>query len=85
MTPPQRVMLIADLSSGCGKTLPFDEFQLPSADLTVNLHRSAQGEWIGMDSIMRASDVGIVTADGQLFDETGAIGCVTQTCMVSRR
>lgn len=84
-TPLERAMVLADFASGCGKTLPFEKFTFPNADLTVSLYRQPDGDWIALDSLMRGGTGGVAVADAQLLDLGGPIGRVTQSCVVSER
>ena len=54
-------------------------------DTTINLHRQAVGEWIGIQTHATYEDLGAGTVMGQLFDETGPLGFCTQSVLIRHR
>ena len=46
MSPLQRVLLVADSGNGASSELPISDFWFINPELTVHLHRPADGEWI---------------------------------------
>lgn len=54
-------------------------------DTTINLHRPAEGEWIGIQTQATYGNLGSGTVMGQLFDETGPFGFVTQSILIRPR
>lgn len=51
-------------------------------DTTVNLHRPADGEWIGIQTHCTFDDLGAGTVMGQIFDEQGPVGFCTQSVLI---
>lgn len=54
-------------------------------DTTINLHRQAEGEWVGIQTHATYEDLGAGTVMGQLFDEIGPIGYCTQSVLIRHR
>ncbi len=54
-------------------------------DTTINLHRPATGEWIGIQSNPTYDNLGVGTVMGQLFDQLGPIGYSTQSVLLRHR
>lgn len=94
VTPLQRVALASDwtysVPSFSHRILtgePFDAtpFYGINPDTTINLHRQAEGEWVGIQTHASYSDLGAGTVMGQIFDEKGAVGFSTQSILVRKR
>lgn len=51
-------------------------------DTTINLHRQAVGEWIGLQTYMSYGHHGAGTVSAQLFDEEGALGYSSQSVLI---
>lgn len=83
--PLQRVAGAADFSNGLSMVLPPDRWAFINPDLTVTLHRLPEGEWVGLDATTRIDEVGVGTAESDLFDERGRIGRAVQTLLVEPR
>jgi acyl-CoA thioesterase len=56
-----------------------------SLDLTVQLTRKPDGEWIAVTSDSLASRTGIGLGDAELYDTTGRIGRAVATLLVEPR
>lgn len=56
-----------------------------NADLTVAVHREAQGEWICLDSVSQLDDRGIGLTSSRILDTAGTVGHATQTLLVAAR
>lgn len=94
VTPLMRVALAADwtysipaitnriLTGEAFDALPF--FGI-NPDTTINLHRPAEGEWIGIQTHATFDDLGAGTVAGQIFDECGALGFCTQSILIRQR
>jgi len=83
-TPLQRVAAAADFGNGISGTLERGAHLFINPDLTVSLHRAAQGEWIGLDAATAVEPYGIGLALGVLHDETGRIGTSLQSLIIDR-
>lgn len=51
-------------------------------DTTLNLHRPAVGEWIGIQVQSTYDDLGAGTVMGQIFDQHGPLGYSTQSILI---
>jgi acyl-CoA thioesterase len=66
-------------------SLPFEDWSFMSLDLTVQLTRQPDGEWIAVTSDSLASRTGIGLGDAELYDATGRIGRAVATLLVEPR
>lgn len=82
VTPIQRVAAAADFLNGLSSRLPFGEWVFINPDLTVAVHRAPVGEWIGVRAVTRLDELGVGTAEADLFDERGRIGHAVQNLLV---
>jgi hypothetical protein len=85
LTPLARLTATADFGNGVSAALPFGRFLFINADLTIHLHRSPQGEWIGLDArtLLRGGGTGL--AESVLHDVYGPVGRAFQTLVVQPR
>ncbi len=81
----QRVAVAADSGNGISAVLDLSRYVFVNADLTINLLRQPQGEWICVDARTLLAPNGCGLAESQLFDETGLIGRATQSLAVRQR
>ena len=81
----QRVAVAADSGNGISAVLDFARFSFVNSDLTINLLRRPQGEWICVDARTLLAPNGCGLAESQLFDEAGLIGRATQSLAVRSR
>jgi len=84
-SPLQRVVMAADGGNGISSPLPWDRYLFINTDLTVNLHRQPEGEWVCLDSHTRVEPHGTGLTVTRLFDGTREIGLATQTLVVRER
>jgi hypothetical protein len=85
ISPVQRAVTLADFGNAVGSVVPPATHSFINADLSVNLHRRPQGEWVGLDSVMRVDPDGIGLAACQLLDEHGPIGRSAQSLLIAAR
>ena len=85
VSPAQRAVTLSDFSNAVGSFLPIATHTYLNADLTVNLHRMPEGEWICVDSVMRVDETGMGLAAAQLSDQIGPIGRATQSLLIAER
>lgn len=80
-SPFMRAALAADFSNGVGQLSLGNNLGMINADITLQLFRLPQGEWIGLDAttLVQPNGLGVVTAD--LHDSQGLCGLVSQTAM----
>jgi len=84
-TPLQRTLVVADVGNGVSAALDFRQYLFINVDLTVQLERMPEGEWICIDAVTLPQPNGVGTAESVLADERGRIGRGLQTLLVSRR
>jgi hypothetical protein len=81
----QRVAVAADSGNGISAILDFSRYTFVNSDLTVNLLRKPQGEWICIDAKTYAGTSGGGLAESMLFDAAGLIGRATQSLSIRLR
>ncbi|RJO76684.1 thioesterase family protein [Nocardia panacis] len=84
-SPWERVLVAADHGNGISSVLGWDSYVFINTDLTVQLHRMPEGEWVCLDAVTHAQPEGVGLAESALFDEKGPIGRSTQTLHLARR
>ncbi|MFL5898910.1 MAG: thioesterase family protein [Solirubrobacterales bacterium] len=84
-TPLQRTLVVADVGNGVSASLDFRRFLFINVDLTVQLERMPEGEWIGVDAVTLPQPNGVGTAESVLFDRGGRIGRGLQTLLIAER
>lgn len=81
----QRVAVAADSGNGISAILDFRSHIFVNSDLTVNLLRQAEGEWICLDARTLLGPNGGGLAEARIFDAQGLIGRSTQSLAVRPR
>ena len=84
-TPLQRVMAVADSGNGVSQVFPLDTTWFINPELTVHLHREADGEWVLLDAVTTASAGGVGLATSMLSDQTGPLGRGAQALLIAPR
>jgi hypothetical protein len=84
-TPLQRTLVVADVGNGVSASLDFRRFLFINVDVTAQLERMPEGEWIGIDAVTRPQPTGVGSSDSVLFDRRGRIGRALQTLLISER
>lgn len=84
-SPLQRVLAAADFGNGISSPLGWERYSFINPDLTVALHRPAQGEWIGLEAVTWPEHEGVALADTALYDERGRIGRSLQNLLLDAR
>jgi hypothetical protein len=82
-TPLQRLLVMADASSGVSHVLDWERWLFINVDLGIHLERAPEGEWMAMDSVTRPGSAGVGLCVGVLSDSRGRIGLSTQTLRVA--
>ncbi|MBH0120745.1 thioesterase family protein [Rhodococcus sp. HM1] len=82
-SPWQRVLILADSSSGMSLAAHPGRFPAINADLHVVLHRDPVGDWIGIDAVTHSMPGHGAAAYARLSDTTGLIGTCAQTLYAS--
>ena len=78
-------MVAADSGNGVSQRVTAREYTFLNPDLTVTLHRPAEGEWVGMASRTEMDANGIGVADTRLYDRAGPLGRGVQTLLIRKR
>jgi hypothetical protein len=84
-TPLQRTLIAADVGNGISAAVDFRRFVFVNVDLTVQLERLPQGEWVCVDAVTLPRERGNATAESVLSDESGRFGRALQTLLVAAR
>ena len=83
--PRDRVLVAADSGNGVSAPLDYRRYVFINTDLTVNLRRPPEGEWVCLDAVSYADRHGIGMSDTALHDERGMIGRATQALLIADR
>jgi hypothetical protein len=83
--PIARVAVAADSGNGISSVLDFKRYMFINNDLSINLFRKPQGEWICIDARSLIGPGGCGLAEAQIFDTAGLIGRSTQSLMIRTR
>jgi hypothetical protein len=83
--PLDRVLAAADSGNGVSSPLDYRRYIFINTDLTVNLRRLPEGEWVCLDAVTYPERSGIGLSDTALHDERGMIGRATQALLVAER
>ncbi len=81
----QRVAVAADSGNGISAILDFRKFIFVNSDLTINLLRKPEGEWVCIDARTLLGRSGGGLAEARIFDERGLVGRSTQSLAVRER
>jgi hypothetical protein len=84
-TPRDRVLVASDSGNGVSAPLDYHRWVFINTDLTVNLRRLPEGEWVCLDAVTYADRHGIGMSDTALHDERGMIGRATQALLIAER
>jgi hypothetical protein len=84
-SPLQRTLIAADVGNGISAAVDFRRFIFVNVDLTVQLERLPEGEWVCVDAVTLPRDRGNATAESVLSDERGRCGRALQTLLVAER
>ncbi|MFC7218355.1 thioesterase family protein [Streptomyces polyrhachis] len=85
IAPLSRVLVAADSGNGISSVVDFDRYLFVNTDLTVNVDRHPQGEWVCLDARTTVDAAGIGLAQAALHDEKGPLGRSSQTLYVAPR
>jgi len=84
-TPLQRLLIAADVGNGISGAVDFRRFVFVNVDLTVQIERLPEGEWVCVDAVTLPRPSGNATAESVLSDERGRTGRAMQTLLVAER
>ena len=80
-----RAAAAADFGNGISQVLGFDRWLFINTDLTVQLHRPPEGEWVALDARTIVQPGGVGLALSTLHDLRGPVGTGQQTLYVGPR
>jgi hypothetical protein len=83
--PRDRVLVASDSGNGVAAPLDYRRYVFINTDLTVNLRRLPEGEWVCLDAVAYADPHGIGMSDTVLHDQRGMIGRATQALLIAER
>ena len=84
-TGAQRAVAAADFGNGVSWVMPMDRYLFINTDLTVQLVREPEGDWICLDAVTVAEPGGVGSAESELSDSLGRVGRSLQTLFVDRQ
>jgi hypothetical protein len=84
-SPLQRTLIAADVGNGISNAIDFRRFLFVNVDLTVQLERLPEGEWVCVDAVTLPRPTGNATAESVLGDESGRLGRALQSLLVAER
>ncbi len=84
-TSIQRVAAAADSGNGISAALDFRRFIFVNSDLTINLLRRTEGEWVCIDARTLVGPAGGGVAEARIFDAGGLAGRSTQSLAIRPR
>jgi hypothetical protein len=83
--PLERVLICADSGNGVSSPLDYRRWIFINPDVSVQLRRAPEGEWVCLDAVTYAEPDGIGMSDTALRDRRGLIGRATQSILVTPR
>ena len=84
-SPLERVLTIADSGNGVSWEMDITRWHFINPELTVHLHREAEGEWICLDAHTAISPAGVGLATSVLSDRNGPVGVGAQSLLIAPR
>jgi hypothetical protein len=84
-SPLERVLIVADSGNGASWELDIARWLFINPELTVHLHREAEGEWICLDAQTTISPGGVGLATSVLSDRQGPVGVGAQSLLIAPR
>jgi len=84
-TPIERVAVAADSGNGISAILDFSRYVFVNSDLTVNLLRRPEGEWICVEAQTLLGPASGGLAEARIYDATGLVGRSTQSLALRAR
>ncbi|HEX9183440.1 MAG TPA: thioesterase family protein [Burkholderiales bacterium] len=84
-TPIERVAVAADSGNGISAILDFSKYVFVNSDLTVNLLRRPEGEWICIEAHTLLGPASGGLAESRIYDLEGLVGRATQSLALRAR
>jgi hypothetical protein len=85
LTGQDRALIVADSANGLSAVLPMDKWLSIPPTMTTTLLRPADGEWVHLACSTELTTDGLGLTLGDLSDERGRIGQVSQPLLVRQR
>src|SRR5258705_12616167 len=82
--PLARVLIAADSGNGVSSAPDYRRYIFINPDLTVNLHRYPEGEWVCFEAETTASPPSVGLAVSELHDLRGPRGGASQSLLVGQ-
>jgi len=83
--PIERVAVAADSGNGISAILDFRRYVFVNSDLTVNLLRRPEGEWICLEARTLLGPASNGLAEARIYDAQGLVGRSTQSLIMRTR
>lgn len=80
-----RYVGLVDTANGIAARADPVEWAYPNTDLTIHLHRTPRGRWVGMDTTVTWGGAGVGVTSTVLHDERGPVGRAQQVLTIRRR
>ncbi|HSF14670.1 MAG TPA: thioesterase family protein [Vicinamibacteria bacterium] len=84
-SPLTRTIVAADSGNGVSSPLDYQKYLFVNTDLTIQLYREPQGEWIGLDGRSHVEPTGVGLTETVLHDRSGPVGRAMQTLFDAAR
>src|SRR5574339_544060 len=84
-TPIERVAVAADSGNGISAILDFSKYVFVNSDLTVNLLRKPQGDWICIEAHTLLGPASGGLTESRIYDLKGLVGRSTQSLALRAR
>lgn len=81
-SPSASFLALVDTANGIAVQQPPTEWMFPNLDLTVHLHRSPEGDWVGLDTTATFGPSGQGLTSTVLHDVAGPVGHAEQILTV---
>ena len=85
MSPLLRVASVADFANAFSQVHLGEDIGFINADLTVNLFRMPEDDWLCIDASAYAQPTGLSMIEAILYDKLGAIGRISQASVTMAR
>ena len=84
-SPIERVAVAADSGNGISAILDFQRYVFVNSDLTINLLRRPEGEWICIEARTLVGPASGGLAEARIYDAAGLVGRSTQSLALRLR
>ena len=84
-SPVERVAVAADSGNGISAILDFNRYLFVNSDLTINLLRRPEGEWICIEARTLVGPASGGLAEARIYDAAGLVGRSTQSLALRLR